>query len=170
MRKEAAISMQGRTEFNASRFVIIRLTPPQSSSLKVDALGLKRIGTKRMPLMLRSLRYLARFRPLIHGAPTTSKGVSVPRPTLTLVVSSRPSLGRSTGSLRTALPRRRKTRSRSLTASRRSPIRRSPRSGAARLAGFVPASPSWWPPRAQQSAPRGPAPGAAPARHPPAGN
>src|SRR5437773_2230424 len=94
-----AISSPVLTELKASRFVMITLTPPHSISLKTEAFGLKLIGTKRAPLILRLLRYPLSFWPSIHGAPTTSNGVSVPRPTETFVVSSKPMPGYNVASV-----------------------------------------------------------------------
>ena len=52
--------------------------------------GVKRTGTKRTPGKRFVFKAPASARPSTHGAPTTSKGVSVPRPTETFVVSSSP--------------------------------------------------------------------------------
>src|SRR5436189_6287727 len=76
------------------------LTPAQSSFLKTEVDGLNRIGIKRTPGMRRAFKYAASFGPSIQGAPTTSNGVSVPRPTETFVVSSRPMPGYKVASVR----------------------------------------------------------------------
>ena len=53
-------------------------------------LGVKITGSKRTPGRRRSLSALARTCGSIHGAPTTSNGASVPRPTDSFVASSSP--------------------------------------------------------------------------------
>src|SRR6185312_4109140 len=50
--------------------------------------GVNVVGTKRTPEMFRAFRYWANSFPLIHGAPTISNGVSVPRPTERFVPST----------------------------------------------------------------------------------
>src|SRR5579883_253125 len=59
------------------------LTPWQSCPEYTLLAGVKLTGTKRTPRIDRAFKYLARSRPLIQGAPTRSKGASVPAlPTL----------------------------------------------------------------------------------------
>ena len=60
---------------------------------------MKRIGTTRTPGGFARLTRSASSRSRIHGAPITSNGVSVPRPTETLVVSNRPMPGYSTAAV-----------------------------------------------------------------------
>src|SRR5205814_7611265 len=76
------------------------LTPLHSSFLKTDDLGVKRSGMKRTPGILRAFKYVASLGPSNQGAPITSKGVSVPRPTERLVVSSKPTPGYKAASVR----------------------------------------------------------------------
>src|SRR5882672_3749973 len=60
--------------------------PPNLASLA----GVNQVGTNRTPGIWRAFRYCANTRGLIHGAPNTSNGVSVPRPTDTFVYSKIP--------------------------------------------------------------------------------
>src|SRR5215475_4639397 len=61
---------------------------------------MKRRGTKRTPGNLALFNASASLGPSTHGAPTTSNGVSVPRPTETLVGSSRQTPGYKVASVR----------------------------------------------------------------------
>src|SRR5215510_14000705 len=64
------------------------------------ARGVKRTGTNRTPGSRAAFNMDASFRPSSHGAPTSSNGVSVPRPTETFVVSSKPMPGYRLASVR----------------------------------------------------------------------
>src|SRR5215813_14455013 len=66
----------------------------------MESLGVKLTGTKRTPGMLRAFRYAASSLPLIHGAPSNSNGVSVPRPTETLAPSTIPTPGYKVAAVR----------------------------------------------------------------------
>src|SRR6185295_16622953 len=79
---------------------MIMLMPRHSTPLKTEVVGVNLAGTKRTPAIRRLFRYAASSSPLIQGAPTNSKGVSVPLPTDTLVVSSRPMPGYKVASVR----------------------------------------------------------------------
>src|SRR5262249_54231416 len=75
---------------NDPRSINTMFTPPHSSFANFDDFGVNLIGTNLTPAKPARFNASASFCPSIHGAPTTSNGVSVPRPTETLVVSSRP--------------------------------------------------------------------------------
>src|SRR6266571_6458480 len=75
-------------------------TPPHSSFANFDDLGVNLTGTKRTPASPARLSASARFDPLTHGAPISSNGVSVPRPTERFVVSSRPIPGYNRAAVR----------------------------------------------------------------------
>jgi FAD/FMN-containing dehydrogenase len=82
------------------RSVITMLIPRHSLSLNTEERGVNRTGTKRTPGIRRLFRYDERLCASIQGAPTSSKGVSVPRPTETFVVSSSPIPGYKVASVR----------------------------------------------------------------------
>src|SRR5580693_4732492 len=62
-------------------------TPLQTCPLKTADVGVNVTGTKRTPAIPRAFKYAANSRLFIHGAPRSSNGVSVPRPTETFVPS-----------------------------------------------------------------------------------
>src|ERR1700722_15861572 len=64
-----------------------RFTPSHRSPEKLLDDGVKPMGTKRTLWIPRAFKYAASSRPFIQGAPTTSNGVSVPRPTETFAPS-----------------------------------------------------------------------------------
>src|SRR5262249_1227984 len=75
-------------------------TPPHSWPANVDDFGVNLIGTNRTPGKRARFSASDSFWPSIQGAPTTSNGVSVPRPTDTVVDSRSPIPGDSVGSFR----------------------------------------------------------------------
>jgi hypothetical protein len=75
---------------NVLQSVMVMFTPEQGWLAKTLVVGVKRRGRKRTPGSSRALRWVASSGPFNQGAPMISNGVSVPRPTDRLVVSSRP--------------------------------------------------------------------------------
>src|SRR5271169_1603482 len=62
-------------------------TPEHVCPLYTLAAGVNVTGTNRTPAIPRTFKYAASSLLFIHGAPSNSNGVSVPRPTETLVPS-----------------------------------------------------------------------------------
>ena len=62
--------------------------PRQASPACTDEVGVNATGAKRTPGSRRRFSVRASVVASSHGAPTSSNGVSVPRPTETFVVSS----------------------------------------------------------------------------------
>ena len=85
---------------NPFRPVSTIFTPSQLWPLYALAPGVKLTATNRTPAIPRRFRYAANSLPLIHGAPTSSKGVSVPRPTETFVPSISATPGYSVASVK----------------------------------------------------------------------
>src|SRR5688500_20201015 len=74
---------------NSARSVIAMLMPLHFSPLNLLESGVNSMGTKLTPRRPWAESSAASFWPSSHGAPSTSNGVSVPRPTERLVVSKR---------------------------------------------------------------------------------
>src|SRR5216110_3083955 len=62
--------------------------------------GVNATGTNRTPAICRAFKYAASSRPFIQGAPSNSNGVSVPRPTETLVPSTKATPGYKVASVK----------------------------------------------------------------------
>jgi hypothetical protein len=75
---------------NAARSTTANRTPPHFWPLNLLLVGVNSTGAKVTPGSPRAESSAASLRPSSHGAPTISNGVSEPRPTDRLVVSSRP--------------------------------------------------------------------------------
>src|ERR1017187_409901 len=95
-----AISTPSSGASSAFLSVTRMFTPPHFFCAYTSALGVNSVATKRTPPIARPFRYRASSTASIHGAPSTSKGVSVPRPTETLVPSISPTPGSSNAAVR----------------------------------------------------------------------
>ena len=73
-------------------------TPPHNWPAYWLLSGVKRMGTKRTPAKPAWFSARASRMPSSHGAPISSNGVSVPRPTDKFVISNRPIPGYKTAS------------------------------------------------------------------------
>ena len=77
----SAASSATRIASNVSRWVISILSPLQTSPEYGPEAGVNCVALKRTPGIFRSAMSFSKVSDFIQGAPKTSNGVSVPRPT-----------------------------------------------------------------------------------------